>query len=142
VVAVAGELTAHSSLLLVSAAAARCQRWVPGDRLAPALDAAGSLEPRDSGDEVPTCQVVRRRERTPSIVERRLLGYRRPAKWAASCDAQERSRRSPKLLLDDGTVIHGLSAYRAVWRRQRNEAPVVGPRWARISPRQCVVVSC
>ena len=53
----------------------RAARRRPPTRRAPALDAAGRLEPRDRGDEVRAGQPVRGRERLAAVVVRRLLGH-------------------------------------------------------------------
>jgi len=74
--------------------------------LAPPLDAARSLQPREGGDEVRTCQPEGGRERFAVLVVGRLLGDRRTTKRAPEGYAAERPRRTPQLSLDDGTVIH------------------------------------
>src|SRR5204862_8112777 len=59
----AGELSAQTALLLVAGGEARGERRLGAHRLAPALDASCSLEPRNGSDEVAAGEVVGRRER-------------------------------------------------------------------------------
>jgi hypothetical protein len=53
---------------------------------------------------MPAGDPVRRRERLAALVDRRLLGYRRPAERTADGDAPERARAPAELPLDDREV--------------------------------------
>ena len=100
----AGKLRAQAALLVVAALEALAQVGIlAGSR--PALDAAAGLEPRDRRDQMRAGQVVGRRERLARLVERGLLGDRRPAERAADGDAAERARGPAELALDDRAVI-------------------------------------
>src|SRR5262245_21316229 len=80
--AAGGELAPYPALLLARLVQAPGEVWMVLDPLAPRLHAAGSLEPRDGGDEVAAREVVRRRERLALRVVRLLLGDGRAAEWA------------------------------------------------------------
>ena len=71
-----GELAADPPLLGRRALEVGGELRVALDRVAPALDPAGRLQPRDGGDEVRAGEVVRRRERVAGVVVRPLLGDR------------------------------------------------------------------
>src|SRR2546425_1399077 len=101
-----GEPGPELPLLVVRALEARRELRIRRYGLAPALDSAGRLDPRECGDEVRTGQVVRRRERLARGVVGRLLGDRRPAVGAAAYDTPERARRPAELPFDDCPVIH------------------------------------
>jgi hypothetical protein len=72
----------------------------------PPLDAARGLYPRERGNKVRAGQPEGGRERLAVLVVGRLLGDGRTAERAADSYAAERSRRTPQLSLDHGTVIH------------------------------------
>src|SRR6185503_16178977 len=101
---VAGELPPHPPLLLVSRREARSEGGLRARRLAPALHAAGGLEPRHRRHEMPACEVVRRRERLAVGPVRALLGDGRSAVRAAHRDAAERARLAPELTGYDRSI--------------------------------------
>ena len=95
------------ALLLVAGREARGELRLGARGLAPALDAAGGLEPRYGGDEMRAREVVRRRERLAVGSVRALLGHRRRAERAPDGDAAERARLAPELTRDDGSISVG-----------------------------------
>src|ERR687898_342159 len=94
---VSRELVPESPLLLGRTHERLGEPFVSVSRGAPALDAAGSLDPRDRGDEVPACDVVRRREGLAAIVVRDLLRHGGQAVGTARDNAPERTGRTPEL---------------------------------------------
>ena len=88
-------------LLVLRGGEARGELRVVGGRARPALDTARGLEPRDRRDEVRARHPELRRERMTGVVERRLLGHRRPPERTAHGHAAKRPRRPPELALDD-----------------------------------------
>src|SRR5204862_954211 len=104
-----GEPGADLPLLLPGALEACAQLGVRGGPLAPTLDTARRLEPRDGRDKMPARQVVGRREGLAGIVIRLLLGHGRPPEGTPDDDPPEGAGRTPELSLHDGAVVHCLS---------------------------------
>ena len=102
----AGERLSDLTLLLGGAVEIGGELGVALHLLAPALDAARRLEPRDRRDELRAGEVVRRRKRVAGVVVRRLLGHRGRSEGAAGDYAEERAGPSAKLSLDERAVIH------------------------------------
>ena len=97
-----------------------------GDGGAPALDAAGRLEPGDGGDEVAAGEVVGRRERGALGVVRLLLGDGGEAERAAGRDPAERPGAPADLALDDVAILHARELYgvAAGWLRCQAAMPL------------------
>ena len=84
----------------------RGKRSVVLDRVAPALDAPGRLDPRDGRDEERAGEVVHRRKRVARLVVRPLLGDGGRPAGAARRDAAKGARSSAELSLHERAVIH------------------------------------
>ena len=104
--AATGKVVAHPPLLFGRARKRRGELGILLRGDAPALDSAGSLDPRDRRHEVRAREVVRRRERLALRVVRQLLGHRGKAVRATNGDPAERTRRAPQLTRDDRSIVH------------------------------------
>ena len=116
---------------------ASCELRVVLGSARPSLDASGRLEPRDRGDERRAGDVELRRERVPVLVERRLLGHRRPRRTGSArrrAGTRAAGGRSAALRLLHRTRVEARRSTDAsvvFWRRQaamptHDEEPLAG----------------
>ena len=118
-----GEVAADGALLVVGACAALGELLVSLRGRAPALDPAGSFEPRDRGDEMTAGHVIRGGEWLAVGVVRALLGHSRAPERAAHDDAPERARLPSDLARDDGAVWVSVHGGPSCWPPPRWGAP-------------------
>src|SRR5919201_411525 len=114
------ELRTSPSLLRGRAFEARRKLGILLYGATPPLDTAGRFESRHLRYGMRAREPVRRRKRSPGVVERRLLRYRRPSERTTDDDTPECARLPSDLASDNGTVIlHASQAYFAPFATPR-----------------------